>query len=295
MNKQKLTIGIVVIVCVLTIVLTIYRQEPDRQNALEASTATATNEVEDTTEKPVEDTTESTTEQAEKDTHQEISTSNNDVTEAEKQQETKEEKDDSTDTSKEIEGISFPYQIPNTELEIQSLSGYQGIYVEDGSDETVKKVATILVKNKSKQVVEYGTIALQAGEKTLEFTLSALPAGKSCIVMEKNKTSYNKKWTLQYKEGNFAYTEKMSKLESDISLKTENTGITIKNKTDKMIPRIRLFYKYQLDSGEYVGGITYTCVIDDLEGGESRTVYPSHFSSEGSVIMMARRYEEKED
>ncbi|MEI3339221.1 MAG: hypothetical protein V8R80_04095 [Eubacterium sp.] len=58
------------------------------------------------------------------------------------------------------------------------------------------------------------------------------------------------------------------------------------------MPRIRIFYKYQLESGEYVGGITYTVNINDLDGKESRTIYPTHFSSDGSVVMMVRKYDE---
>lgn len=288
MNRKKLTIGIVGLVCIVAIVFVICRTESGNQDTSgEIATNTASDTKKNADNKKEEKKVDAATADN-KTSEEEIDGKNTENTDSANEK-------DSTEESEKEEGISFPYQIPDTDLEVQSLSGYKGIYVEDGTDEEVKKVATILVKNNSKQVVEYGTISMQAGDKTLEFTFSALPAGKSCIVMEKNKTAYSKKWNLQYKESNFAYTEKMSKLESDVSIKTEGNGIIIKNKTNKLIPRIRIFYKYQLDSGEYVGGITYTCVIDDLESGESRTIYPSHFSSEGSVVMMVRRYEEKED
>ncbi|MEI3339220.1 MAG: hypothetical protein V8R80_04090 [Eubacterium sp.] len=39
--------------------------------------------------------------------------------------------------------MEFPYQIPDTGIVVKYLSGYSGIYVEDGSDEKLKNVTAI--------------------------------------------------------------------------------------------------------------------------------------------------------
>lgn len=200
------------------------------------------------------------------------------------------------DLSEETDEMIFPYDIEGQKISITYLNGYDGLYIEDGADQEIENVTAILVKNNSDKALEYGEIILDADGEELNFTFSSLPAGKSCIVMEKNQTEYNSKWRLRYKDGDFAFMDSLSKEESKIGIKIKkDNGITITNKTDTSIPRLRIFYKYQLDSGEYVGGITYNCKLDDLESGESRTIYPSHFSKEGSVVMMVRVYDSKEE
>lgn len=189
--------------------------------------------------------------------------------------------------------ISFPYEIADSGVKLKYLNGYSGIFVEDGSDEEVKNVAALLVENTSKKAIEYGVIKLKAGEKTLEFVFSGLPADSSVIVMEANGEKYDKSWKCIYEDSSFAYLDELSMLESDFEIKkSSDNSIVITNKTDEKIKSLRVFYKYQLDSGEYVGGITYTVNISDLDAKESRTIYPKHFSSDGSVIIMVRKYDE---
>lgn len=294
MNKKKIILGIVVVICAVVLAFRIMVQERNRQE-IEEPSVTIREEISSESDESVEkkkDVDQKDTSTKETDS----TTKTDDTTMVEQETKKDSTKQDTDTTDTKVETVKFPYNISDKGITVKTFSGYDGLYVEDGSDETVKKVATILVKNDSKKAVEYGAITLQTGDDTLEFSFSTLPAGKSCIVMEKNKTTYNKKWKVQSVSGDFAYADEFSKLKSDISMKTaKNNGITITNKTDSTIPRVRIFYKYQLESGEYVGGITYTCKVDDLEAGESRTIYPSHFSSDGSVIMMARRYEEKID
>lgn len=301
MNKKKIILGIVVVICAVVLVFQIMGQERNRQE-IEEPSPTIREEISSESDesgekkKNVEQKDTSTKETNSTTKAEEETTKTDNTTTVEQENKKDSTKQDTDTTDIKVETVKFPYNISDKGITVKTLSGYDGLYVEDGSDETVKKVATILVKNNSKKAVEYGAITLQTDDDTLEFSFSTLPAGKSCIVMEKYKTTYNKKWKVQSLSGDFAYADEFSKLKSDISMETaKNNGITITNKTDSTIPRVRIFYKYQLESGEYVGGITYTCKVDDLEAGESRTIYPSHFSSDGSVIMMARRYEEKID
>ena len=42
---------------------------------------------------------------------------------------------------------SLPYAIPNTNLQIQKIAGYKGIFIEDGSDKEVSNITAIALKN----------------------------------------------------------------------------------------------------------------------------------------------------
>ena len=72
-----------------------------------------------------------------------------------------------------------------------------------------------------------------------------------------------------------------------------NNTLTIKNLTNKTIPTIRVFYKYYMEDGDiYVGGITFTAMVRDLKKNETQEIYPKHYVSEYSEILMVRVYEE---
>ena len=188
--------------------------------------------------------------------------------------------------------VSLNYKTPDASLTIQRIKAYSGIFIEDGSDKEVENVAAIQVKNISKQVVEYAQIELYNGDKKLVFEVSSLPSNSSAVVMEKNKTTFSSSKGVTYGKTTVAYTDKLEK-SSDIKYTTvDNNGIKVTNKSKKDIGCVRIFYKYKSEDGYYIGGITYTAKIEDLKAGESQTVYPSHFATEGGEIMMIKTYDE---
>ena len=206
---------------------------------------------------------------------------------------TKDNSSNKNNTSSENrDKVSSNYKTPDASLTIQRIKGYSGIFIEDGSDKEVKNVAAIQVKNTSKQVVEYAQIELYNGDKKLVFEVSTLPANSSAVVMEKNKTTFSSSKGFTYGKSTVAYTDKLEK-SSDIKYKVlDNNGIEVTNKSKKDIGCVRVFYKYKSEDGYYVGGITYTAKIDDLKAGNSQTVYPSHFATDGGEIMMVKTYDE---
>ena len=84
----------------------------------------------------------------------------------------------------------FPYAIEGTELTVQNISSYDGIFLEDGSDGEVTGVAAMVVENTGDTNVEYAAITISCNGETLEFDASDLPAGATVVVQEKNKTPY---------------------------------------------------------------------------------------------------------
>lgn len=48
------------------------------------------------------------------------------------------------------------------------------------------------------------------------------------------------------------------------------------------------------DENTYVGGITYTAKITNLQAGDSQIIQPSHYLKDSSRIMMVRTYDTAE-
>ena len=84
----------------------------------------------------------------------------------------------------------------------------------------------------------------------------------------------------------------------DSEVKVEESGnqsLTVTNLTDQIIPAVRIFYKFYMEEEDaYVGGISYTAKITNLEAGGTQTVTPSHYMEGSSRIMMVRTYDTAE-
>lgn len=186
--------------------------------------------------------------------------------------------------------VSSNFKPSDADITIQRINGYSGIYIEDGSDKEVSNVAAIQVKNNSKKAIEFAQIQLYNGDKKLVFDVTSLPANASAVVMEKNKATFNSSSGVTYGGTTASYVSSLEKVSTVKCEKVSNNGIKVTNKSKKDIPCVRIFYKYKSSEGYYVGGITYTAKIENLKAGESQTVYPSHFDSDGGEIMMVKTY-----
>lgn len=194
--------------------------------------------------------------------------------------------------AEEEKNITFPYAIPGTEMVIQKIEPFDGIYLEDGTDEAVSNVTTMLLENKGYTDVEYAEISIKCDGKKLMFEVSVLPGGSSMIVQEKNKAQY-KKGTYQECRAEAAETGRLEMSERLVKV-TEKGGnsLEITNLSNETIPMVRIFYKYYMkEENVYVGGITYTAKIDDLEKGSTQVVTPKHYLDGDSRVVMVRTYE----
>lgn len=201
------------------------------------------------------------------------------------------DKDGSSGTSGNTgTAFSFPYTASIDELELVAVYNYSGYYIEDGSEDEIDSVAALEVTNLSDQAIEYATITLTADGKELNFEVSLLPAGETALVMEADKQSCSETASFTYGGSEIATLSSLDMCEDQVTVSTDSGAVTVTNISGNDISELRLFYKNQLDTGEYVGGIAYTVKLEDLAAGESRTVYPSHFDPEYGVVMMVRIY-----
>lgn len=194
-----------------------------------------------------------------------------------------------------VQGLTLPYSIPGSSLVVRGIASYDGIYLEDGSDEETSGVTVMLLQNAGDTEVEYASVSVSRDGTALQFDASALPAGGTVVVQEKNKTPFQ--------EGNYsdcsATVAEISGFEmSEDKVQVEESGeqsLTVTNLTDEDIPAVRVFYKFYMeDEGTYVGGITYTAKITNLAAGASQTITPSHYVQGSSRVMMVRTYDTAE-
>ena len=192
-----------------------------------------------------------------------------------------------------VVGIELPYTIPGSEVSVDYINGYSGVFIEDHSDRDVSHVAAIKITNHSDIPLEYGTIVLMSGDTEWRFDASAIPGKSTAIIMEKTGAIFDKSQPIQCKDGQFGFAETQWSMSADsvIVEETGSGGISLENISEEDIPCVRVFYRYKASTGDYIGGIAYVSKIVDLKAGEYRVVYPSHFEKNGSEILHVRMYE----
>lgn len=140
------------------------------------------------------------------------------------------------------------------DLEIVSTGRYAGLFVEDGTDETVSDVFCIRVKNTGEQDVQYAHITLSRSGESYEFDISTLPAGQTVQALELSRQ---------------ALPDKPEELSTAVSLYA--------------VSQVYVYYKNA--SGDLLlGGITYRVGLTDLGPGETQSCYAGHFS-DGSRLL----------
>ena len=188
--------------------------------------------------------------------------------------------------------IELPYAIPGSSLIIERINPYDGLFLEDGSDQEVSNIMAMVLRNTGDTCIEYANIIVECEGTKLQFTASSLAPGSAAIVLEANRK--------QFSEGTYtkcsAEISEVEELEmSQDKVQVEDNpegGIRITNISQEEIPCIRIFYKfYMSDMDAYVGGITYTAKVVDLKAGQSCVVKPSHYLQGYSKIVMVKTYD----
>ena len=188
--------------------------------------------------------------------------------------------------------LEFPCQIPGTELVIGKVSAYDGLFLEDGQDIPVENVCAIVVTNISARDLEYAEITLNRDGTVLEFRVSGLTAGSSAMVLEYGCAPYEEGTYLDC-SGSAAMVDGFELSSGLVDVKENADGsLTVTNCGAAHIPCVRIFYKFYMnDVDVFVGGITYTAKLEDLDAGESMQIQPSHYLAGMSRIVLVKTYD----
>ena len=192
--------------------------------------------------------------------------------------------------------ITFPYEVSGCDLTIRMIESYDGIFLEDGSDEEVTGITVMVLENTGNQAIEYAEIIARGTVGELTFECTDLPAGGVAVVQEKNKTAYKDGVKWRTCEAAISSLDVLEMSEDKVEVAEDESGsLVVRNISEADIPCVRVFYKfYSEEEGTYVGGITYVVKITDLAAGAETVVTPSHYAQGYSRIMMVRTYETSE-
>lgn len=189
--------------------------------------------------------------------------------------------DDSKDTEKAEQIV-----LSDPNLTVESIGAYSGSFIEDGSDEATKNVTAMLITNNSDQMLQVALIDFQVNSnETASFKVTNLPAGTSTLVLESNKREFSDKDTYTYGNAATGYMDQPTLEEDKVELETENGKITLKNKTDKELKTVYVYYKYMQIGGAYLGGITYRTPFENVGAGKEAEAVAAHFNPDSSQIM----------
>lgn len=201
----------------------------------------------------------------------------------------------------ETVGAEMPYDVPgftilknapygevNDTFKVLCMGTYSGAFVEDGTDEQVTDVLSIVVTNTGDCLMEYGLITVNCGETTATFEFTGLPAAESVLVMEKNRTTYDDSMKLsdltcvQYAEPSVLVMD----FGNEFAVYSSDGFINIENISGRNFQSdVSLFYKNS-DFGLFIGGITYRARFSGgIMAGETKQCMQQHYSAEKSVIM----------
>lgn len=192
---------------------------------------------------------------------------------------------DKNDDSKETEKAE-QIVLSDPNLTVESIGAYSGSFIEDGSDEATKNVTAMLITNNSDQMLQVALIDFQVNSnETASFKVTNLPAGTSTLVLESNKREFSDNDTYTYGNAATGYMDQPTLEEDKVELKTENGKITLKNKTDKELKTVYVYYKYMQIGGAYFGGITYRTPFENVGAGKEAEAVAAHFNPDSSQIM----------
>lgn len=173
-------------------------------------------------------------------------------------------------------------------LTLVDIGTYSGAYVEDGSDESVSGVLSIIVRNDGDRDIQYAEVYISVDNVFSCFKVTTLPAGASATVLENDRMEYKEGAVFEYaKVSNVAYFTSPASLHSDVFTITGRDGyINISNNSDTDINSDVVVYYKAVKDGMYFGGITYSVRASGGVGAKSSVLLAApHFSLDNCKVM----------
>lgn len=183
-------------------------------------------------------------------------------------------------------GADFLFDLGD-ELYIASVNEFAGIYMEDGTDEPVQGLLSLVLENRGELALQYARIILDYGDARAEFEVTNLPAGGTVVLLEKNRMPYRAGLPGAAAAENTALLEEFPMYPELFEINTADGVINIRNVSDEDITGDIFVYYKNVGGGIYYGGITYRVrIAGGLKAGEIRQVMTGHYYEDASEILM---------
>lgn len=174
----------------------------------------------------------------------------------------------------------LPCSLRYTTLVAQKLVSYEGPYLESGTEENVVDVAALLLTNTGTIGIEYTQIVVTQGSRELYFDATYIPPRSTMLLLEENRSDYLPDEVTSCRcrtvvPGTFDQEPRT------ISLREKDMcTLEVTNLTDQPLSCVRVFYKHHMGQDDlYLGGLTYSAVIQNLQPGETRVITPYRYAS----------------
>ncbi len=168
-------------------------------------------------------------------------------------------------------GLTFPYELENGRLSVQSIFQFTGFNPDNGEQEGENIAALTVVNQSDEYVVSAEIQVLQDHGAELTFEITDLPSGESVMVFEKENKTYEPDDvcmeitdTAEFRNGDLLMTDR-------IAVSAEGTAVTLTNHSQEAFRNLLLHCHCRID-GVYFGGLTYTYPVTELAAGQSVTV-----------------------
>lgn len=188
---------------------------------------------------------------------------------------------------RKVNSEKLPYKLPDKQkISVQKVGQYSGQFLENGKDEEVEDVFAVIVKNNSKQMLQYAQLQFKIDGEEANFLITNLPPGKTTLALESNKKSFSKTKDISYVGASTSYMDSYSMNKDKFKVTSEGTKLTLKNLTNKKYSTVYIYYKNVDDNGSYLGGITYRTKFENVKANDSITTDTEHYLKGASEIVM---------
>lgn len=168
---------------------------------------------------------------------------------------------------------------------------YSGAFLEDGSGDAVEGVAAILVQNTSGEYLQFSELVFHVGAQTLSFTVTGLPPGASCWVLEQDALQIREGEIFYYVEDSSIYLP-VSQVGDSLQAELGSGSLTVRNYSSTAMRDVWVYYKQVHEDGSLLGGITYSCSVGSLEPGEEKELTAGHSDPQRAQIVRIERTQE---
>ena len=172
-------------------------------------------------------------------------------------------------------------------LQLQGVGRFSGQFLEDGSNTRVSDVMMVQIKNTGDTDLRLARLCLSFPDATAEFEITDLPAGKTVMVLEKNRQSYRDREYLSVKlQDVVMHQENMDVCEDRFSITALPGALNVRNISNEDISGdVYVYYKY-ISGDTLYGGITFRAKISGgIKSGELRQTGAAHFDPDRSIIL----------
>lgn len=180
--------------------------------------------------------------------------------------------------------LSLPYRIEESDIVLNYVMGYDGLFLEDRSYDRVTNVAVAVLYNSGTNFLDSVVVDLATAQHSYHFEATMIPPGECVAVQDLNRC--------QWDSGEVLSCTAMSKRSTDSfgfwsvdAIPQNYESFLVVNNSIESVPSVSIYHKtWHRDMQIYIGGITYKTVIRNLQAGDSLVIKPEHFTENSRII-----------